>query len=827
MEKVETPTAKTGKLSVERVVPIALLSIIVLAALALRLHRLGDQSLWVDEAMSVVFAARPLPELFHLLVTDDIHPPLYPVLLHYWMLIAGNSEFAVRLPSVLFGILLIPLIYVTGRRLESIAGLKERLPVSLVGLVGAVIATTSAFYIGYSQEARNYMAVTFMGMLSSYLLLVALDAPRWKNWLLYALSTSAALYTHYTAFLLLAFQLLFVALTWRSHRRFWKGWLASLAAVAVSYLPWLSYSIAQIERISDYWPGTLQLDAAVRTSLLLFVAGGGVGPNATPLPLLLGVGLLFVGLLAMALGGSRGLSPHLIFLLLYLMVPSVLLFGFAYYRPKFDPRYLLVVTPAFYLILAWGIAAFFRALFRPMPLLLRFVLPCLGVAALAATVAVSSVYGEPTKLMHVGDGNAGIQQYGDYRALVAYIESHSQPGDAVVLMMNTYHPYVYYSKLGIPWYPMEPFDDFDGAIIRLNRMVADQRHRLWFILWQTQWADPANYVMHVMEDQATEVPVDASFGGLGLRLFQLTPGMKFSYYPKIDHKIDATFGPKLLEFWGWNASATQVAAGGSVKFDLHWRPMQKVSGKLKTKLMMVDKEQHQFAVVDEVSISPFYPPSEWKVQAILHDQHTLTVPPGTPPGTYDIQLLVYDENTMKDMPIERSSGESLGTILTLGQITVTPTPEQAFPPASQQAAATWYLGDGDRVELLRATLSRASVKPGEPDDLELVWRAPQPPKGDYTLHVAFLDEQGNLVGDQAVPLAPGYAASQWRPGEPVRTKHWLIVGPSQGTAAGRYGIAIALAGSQEKEIPALRYTQVGTLEVQVEKKTPQPTAGGG
>ncbi len=824
-------TAKGRKLDLPRIrlsweggLTIVLVSLVALVALALRLPQLGDRSLWVDEAMSVVFSAKPLPELFHLLVTEDIHPPLYPVLLHFWMEVAGNSEFAVRLPSVLFGVLLIPLIYQTGRRLEQTAGLKDRLPVSLTGLAAAIIAATSAFYIGYSQEARNYMAVTFMGLLSSYFLLVALADPRWRNWIAYGAATAAALYTHYTAFLLLAFQLMFVLLTWRSYRGFWRRWLISLAAVVTVYLPWLSYSVAQIERISDYWPGTLQLDAALRTSLLLFVAGGGVGPNGSMLPVVLGIVLLALGLLALPLGSSRKLSPHILFLLLYLLLPSALLFAVAYYRPKFDPRYLLVVTPAFYLTLAWGIAALLRSAVRPVPLLLRLILPCLGVAALAGTVAVSAVYGEPAKLMHVGDGNAGVQQYGDYRALVGYIESHSQPGDAVVLMMNTYHPYVYYSKKQIPYFPMEPFDDFDGVNIRLNRLVDQGYKRLWFILWQPGWADPAGYVMHMMETQSTELKVDESFGGLGLRLFQLTPGERFSYYPKVDHdKLDAFFGDGLLEFWGWSASSTGVAAGGSLKFDFHWRPQRQAGGKLKTKVMLMDGERHQFAVVDEVMVSPLYPPNRWKLQDILHDQHTLVVPAGTPPGNYEAVLLLYDENTMKDLNITRSSGTGLGTLYSLGTITVTPTPPSAFPRADQPAAGSWQLGI-DRLELLQARLGSKSVKPGQQADLELVWRAPQGVAGDYTLHVALLDDQGQPVSDQLVSLAPGYPTSRWRPGEPVRTKHWLL--PPKPPAA-KYGVAVAIAGGKDTAVPALRYTQVGTLEVQLEKKTPQPSAAGG
>ncbi len=819
MDRVVASNTKSRRISAEGGLTLGILSILALLALLLRLPELGTRSLWVDEAMSVVFAARPLPELFQLLVTDDIHPPLYPLLLHFWMAVAGNGEFAVRLPSVLFGVMLVPLIYLSGRRLETMAGIKARPFMSLVGFAGALIAATSAFYIGYSQEARNYMAVTFMGMLSSYLLLGALARGRWRDWLFYCLATAAALYTHYTAFLLLAFHLLFVAMTWRSYRGQGKWWLLSILAVGIAYLPWLSYSIAQLERISDYWPGTLQLEAALRTSLLLFVAGGGAGPQTTLLPMLLGLALLALGLLAMALGGSRKkYSQHLLFLLLYLIVPSALLFGIAYSRPKFDPRYLLVVTPAFYLILAWGIAALLRtATSRHVPLLLRILMPCLGAAALAGTVAVSAVYGEPSKLTHVGDGTAGSQQYGDYRSLVAYIESHSKPGDAVVLMMNTYHPYAYYSKLQIPWYPMEPFDDFDGAIIRLNRM-AEQHQRLWFILWQKEWADPADYVMHVMEDQSRELPVDSSFGGIGLRLFELVPGKRFSYYPEVDHKTEGLFGDRLLEFWGWNSSATSVEAGGSVSFDLHWRPFRATDAKVKTKIFLMDRDLRQWAVVDELMMTPYYPPTKWKPMEILHDRHTLRVPPGTPPGSYDIQLMLYDENTMKELPIQHWSGEGMGNLLLLGQMTVTATPEGYFPSPSQPPVASWQLG-GDSIQLLSARLYQTTLKPGQRTDLELIWRAPKTPMAAYVLHLAYLDDRGNPVNDQPIPLVPGYPTYRWRPGEAVRWKEWLTV--SAPPPSGNYGVAVAVAGSQERDLSTDRYTQVGRLEIP--RPTPTPT----
>ncbi len=673
MRKAKALSSVARKTTVRTIAAPVLVFLVTMVAFLLRFHQLGTRSLWVDEAMSVVFAAKPIPELFHLLVTEDIHPPLYPLLLHFWMMVFGNSEQSVRFPSVVFGVLLIPLIYVTGRRLEQLEDPNQRLAVSPVGLVGAVIATTSVYYIAYSQEARNYMAVTLMGLLSSYLLLGALQGKRRRDWVAYGVATAGAVYTHYTAFLLLPFHFLFVMLWGKDRRRGWRSWAVSMAGVGIVYLPWAGYSLSQMQRISDYWSGVLQLDAALRTSLLVFVAGGDVGTRISQLPLVLGLGLLAIGLFALVLGPLRRKSSQpTLFLLLYLVVPSTILFAVAYYRPKFDPRYLLVVTPAFYLILAWGIALLFRPMLsRSLPAVPRVLLTVLGISALTGTIAISNVYGDPGELMHVGDGAGAVQQYGDYRALVAYLDSHSEPGDAVMLMMNAYHPYVYYSKKNIPWYPMEPFDDFDGAIIRLNRLVDLHYRRIWFILWQPQWADPANYVMQVMDSQAIEIPVNASFGGIGLRLFHLVPGQRFNYYPKVAHKVDAVFGDGLLEFWGWNLSSTTVAPGDSIQFDLHWILHKPTTAKMKTKVMLMDSSLHQYAVVDEIMGTPYYPTYRWKTDQITPDEHTLKIPPGTPPGTYDAQLLVYDEHTMTDQPIQKWSGQKLGTtLLSLGKITV-------------------------------------------------------------------------------------------------------------------------------------------------------------
>ena len=116
---------------------IALLGIVLIAAF-LRLYHLGTQSMWVDEAWSVWISKLAVSQMVQA-TAADVHPPLYYVLLHYWIMVFGSSESAVRLLSALFGVLAIPTIYVVGRQLFN----KE------AGLAGALILALSSFNIRY------------------------------------------------------------------------------------------------------------------------------------------------------------------------------------------------------------------------------------------------------------------------------------------------------------------------------------------------------------------------------------------------------------------------------------------------------------------------------------------------------------------------------------------------------------------------------------------------------------------------------------------------------------------------------------------------------
>jgi len=205
---------------------------ITLLALALRLWHLSGQSLGYDEGYSIALARQSLGAIAAQ-TAADIQPPLYYDLLHFWMQLFGSSEAAVRSLSLLFGLLTVPLLYALGRRLFGPA----------TGLLAALLGAISPFWIWYAQEARNYTLVTFLGVLSSYLLLLISLPCRagevtgcrtlWIRiggvrqpvkvgvgvWVAFVLTNIAAVYTHYYAFFLVAFQALFFLLVWAAPHR--------------------------------------------------------------------------------------------------------------------------------------------------------------------------------------------------------------------------------------------------------------------------------------------------------------------------------------------------------------------------------------------------------------------------------------------------------------------------------------------------------------------------------------------------------------------------------------------------------------------------------
>ena len=196
------------------------LLLILLVGAALRLYRLGADSLWYDETVSTFLAGSRLAELLRH-TAGDIHPPGYYVLLRGWLVLMGyptghadahgsGLEFSAAFFSLFFGVLLIALVYALACRVTN----------RHVGLIAALLVAFSPYNVWYSQEVRMYTLGAALGVVVVYALArigqgsgvrsqgsgVGRRTAGW--WVVYAVAAAAGMYTlYYFIFLLIPLNL--------------------------------------------------------------------------------------------------------------------------------------------------------------------------------------------------------------------------------------------------------------------------------------------------------------------------------------------------------------------------------------------------------------------------------------------------------------------------------------------------------------------------------------------------------------------------------------------------------------------------------------------
>ena len=361
-----------------------LVLLIIGLGFALRLYQLDARPFWFDENITVDLAVAPPNYVFE---TID-RPPVYYLLLHVWTGFVGSSPFTLRFFSVWWGTLALVFFYLLARQLAD-----RRL-----SLWALLLATFSPFYIYYAQEARTYALTLALALISCWALLVWLKQRRARYLLLNAAATLGCLYTHYSLLLLPFAQTVFVLVTlWRNRRRsqpafptpialglnfyvpfphhlpkpkfkfsrkvrpLWQ-WLIVQAIVVALFLPWPIHARYGLRELfapqANPSPFTVLQQVAnfVRTTLLEFSA-----TQSLPWPLAEAIALAFVGLIVLGL-----LSPTLSklsrrFLAIVLLLPPLIMLLLPRTAVYYAPKYLIMITPAFYILTVAGVEALWQA----------------------------------------------------------------------------------------------------------------------------------------------------------------------------------------------------------------------------------------------------------------------------------------------------------------------------------------------------------------------------------------------------------------------------------------------------------------------------------
>ena len=615
----------------------------ILLAFGLRVYRLDQRSLWTDEGLSVYRARQDLTGILsgeiviQGTVSKDTQPPLYFLLLHLQRRLVGEAAFGLKFPSAAWGALVVPLFYALGRRLFS----------ADTGLVAALLGATSPLYLWYSQEMRMYSMLVALSTISVYTLLRALDGGtdrsnrRW--WVAYLLSTATALYTHYTAFFLLGFEVVAALGLAVWHRR--KGVLAFVALATAAGLPLVPYALWRLRFVREAHFNFVPLAGFVTSLLGAFTTGF---TSQLPHLKLIHLGLMVPFLVGLALppapAGTKRWGRSA-FLAGWLALPTLVLFAISVFRPIFQgPRHLIVVSPAFYLVLASGVVAFWR----------RWKL--VGVLVLIGILgAILPSWGP------FYQSEAFLKD--DWRSLAAYVERHALPGDAMLLndavLLNVFD---YYLPDEFPLTALPPFGHPAGrdTVAALKEMVERYR-RVWFVPQRpADGRDDGGLIENWLETHLTPVD-DALFHGLdtvvAVRCYTtLSPQVKAM--PTSATPLDAAWGNDLL-LQGYEA-AGEAASGGIWRPTFYWSKLHPEAGEYVLSLRLTDDRGKVWAQSDE-ALWKLFPPADWPMEATIRHEHEVELPAGLPPGEYQVWLRIVDLEDDQPLP---ASGSSVDVLLT-------------------------------------------------------------------------------------------------------------------------------------------------------------------
>jgi hypothetical protein len=201
-----------------------------------------DGTLWIDEALSHGIASHAVADIPGLLRQDG-SPPLYYLLLHGWMELAGDGEAGLRALSVVFAVACVPASYWAGR----VAG-GER-----TGLIAAALAALTPFLTIYGQEARMYSLVALLSVVAAGAFVRGFVDGSRAFQAVFAATLATLLYTHAWALFIVPATLLALALLGRDALR--SGAVALGAALLV-FAPWVPVLVGQARDTGAPWSQT-------------------------------------------------------------------------------------------------------------------------------------------------------------------------------------------------------------------------------------------------------------------------------------------------------------------------------------------------------------------------------------------------------------------------------------------------------------------------------------------------------------------------------------------------------------------------------------------
>ncbi len=538
-----------------------LVLIITVIGVGLRVLLLEQKGLWLDETFSIWMANHNVADMLQWVIRIDQHPPLYYLLLHYWIALNGDTAYYARLLSALFGAGAIPIIYLIGKRISGTA----------VGLAAGVFLALSLFNIYFAQETRMYTLLTFNAAVAIYALVRLLtdsrsvrpigsqfreyvrawrtpgpvepdsqadfsyrdktrDRTGWRAWIsrhrwspIQTIETDlawvtlivfsvATLLSHNTAvFFFLATNIFVLGLLLYQrikksdsppalHAPSFGNWVKAQLGIILLWSPWLLVFIQQASRVNqEFWIPKPDWDTVVQTLRALLNPGapGQISQIMT---------WILCAVLGLGLVYYRKKLSIFLFLAALFVIPILGELIVSIRRPIFLDKTLIWITIPLFLLLAAGIA---QLRFRLLMILV------MGLLATNYAFSDSDYY--------------RFFQKEDWSTPAGYVANFAEKGDLVLFNSNfVVIPFDYYFKTYEDLYSVQvekqgvPQDLFDSGILEPRMKESDiptltsllrGHNRVWLVYSHNDYTDPMGLISQTLASKMQLIRQRDFYGG--------------------------------------------------------------------------------------------------------------------------------------------------------------------------------------------------------------------------------------------------------------------------------------------------------------------------
>ncbi|MBC7810076.1 MAG: glycosyltransferase family 39 protein [Burkholderiales bacterium] len=616
-----------------------LLIALIVAAFAVRLYGIENQSIWFDEGWSAYAANRPT--LIEAAFADATNPPLYYLLLNSFTRLSGDSVLSLRWVSLAFGVLVVPLAYQLGRRTFG----------ENAGRYAALLTTFSPLLWWASQEARMYTLLAVLVLIAALAWHELLRGHESKRvWLTLLGAELALLYAHNTGPVAALWLNAVTLCAWLIRRDFQRPnsgrWVERQIVVGMLWLPYLLLRFLSLLEANSALVRRPQLNAEFLSRLWqAFWAGPWemVGREAAINGLSVVLFVLAVsGILATLIRARHVATLQKRWTVGWFVLHVVLLIGgvvvgLSLLGNELHGRYLVMAAPLLLVLIGAGIAS--------LPALLQYAAAgvFVGSFALAVILAQNPLY-----------------QHDDVRGMVQHYADTLSADDTVVAWSyaDRYDLRYYWDRLGVQARLLILPEGINPFRRPLGAVTGPHSGMLWIDLpqsgdvdlniWFTQRADYRGMVTCLLGRGTTRLPTEFTTYGMS-SLHYREPQLIDPVMQQTDIVFEDANAPLARIYELEQMPSMRVDQGLCLPIGLQL--LRDTDADLKAALIARNSLGWEVAQVDAVFATTAQQVTSdlnnmtwmWPWGGMVNAYPLLRLPYGAPPGDYEILLRIYDE----------------------------------------------------------------------------------------------------------------------------------------------------------------------------------------